>query len=77
MRFSRFFTLLCVVSIPAFSQTALSGNTGGLTLEATGNPYLGTGIIIFDGNHHTAQSAKLTADPILGAFNGITISLIL
>jgi hypothetical protein len=77
MRFSRFLTLLCVSSIPSFSQAALSGNTGGLTLEATGNPYLGTGVIIFVGNHHSAQSAKITAAPILGEFSGITISLIL
>jgi hypothetical protein len=42
MRFSRFLTLLCVVSIPALSQTTLSGNIGGLTLEASGNPYLVT-----------------------------------
>jgi hypothetical protein len=77
MRFSRFLTLFCVILITSFPQTALSGNTGGLTLEATGNPYLSTGVIIFVWNHHTAQSAKLTAAPILGAFSGITISLTL
>jgi hypothetical protein len=42
MRFVQLITTLCVISTPVFSQTTLSGNIGGLTLEASGNPFLVT-----------------------------------